>query len=352
MKATVAISAIFAALIFVWYLVADRITPYTSNVRVKAMVIDIVPEVSGLVAAVAVSNGQVVERGDLLARIDPQPFQLKVDRARAALDIATQNVGAGSAAIEVAVANLAAARINLGNVEAQTMRTLELESTGLLSKARGDNARATLDTSRSAVVSAEADLERVRRELGDEGADNPQIREAVAALGEAELTLGWAELRAPARGVIVDLDVTNGVFARAGSPLLTFASFEEVWVEAYMKENNIANINIGDTAEISLDLYPGRIFDGVVASITMGASDSTRDSGLPSVPKVSGWMRDPQRFPVRIAMTGYEVGSEAYDVRRMMNGQADVIVYTGESGFLNALGAAWMRLMSVLSYAY
>jgi multidrug resistance efflux pump len=78
----VAVSAILAALIFVWYLVADRMTPYTSNVRVKTMVIDIV-------AAVTVGNGQVVERGDLLARIDPQPFHLKVDRARAALDIAT-----------------------------------------------------------------------------------------------------------------------------------------------------------------------------------------------------------------------------------------------------------------------
>jgi len=94
MKATVSISAILAALIFVWYLVADRITPYTSNVRVKTMVIDIVPEISGRVTAVAVSNGQVVERGDLLARINPRPFQLKVDRERAALDIATQSVGA------------------------------------------------------------------------------------------------------------------------------------------------------------------------------------------------------------------------------------------------------------------
>ena len=288
MKVTVAISAILAAVIFAWYLVADRITPFTSNARLKAMVIDIVPEVSGQVAAVTVSNGQVVERGDLLARIDPRPFQLKVTRARAALDLATQNVGAGSAAIEVAVANLAAARTNLKNAEAQTARTLELESSGLVSKARGDNARATLDAARSAVAAAAAELERARRELGDEGADNPQIRDAVAALGEAELTLEWAELRAPARGVVVDLNVTNGVFARAGSPLLTLASFEEVWVETYMKENNIANIDIGDSAEISLDLYPGRIFNGVVASITMGASDGTRDSGLPSVPQVSG----------------------------------------------------------------
>ena len=58
------------------------------------------------------------------------------------------------------------------------------------------------------------------------------------------------------------------------------------------------------------------------------------------------------RFPVRIAMAGYEVGSEAVDIRRMVNGQADVVVYTGENRFLNALAAAWMRLMSVISYGY
>ena len=352
MKATVAISAILAALIFVWYLAADRLTPYTSNVRVKGMVIDIVPKVTGEVAAVAVSNGQVVERGDLLARIDPRPFQLKVERARAALDLATQSVGAESSKVDVAVANLATARANLENVEAQTARTLELVSRGVQSRARGDNARATLAVAQSAVKAAEADLERARSELGVEGAGNAEIRDAVAALGEAELALEWAELRAPARGVIVDLDVTNGVFAREGSRLLTFVSFEEVWVEAYMTENNIANIDIGDPAEISLDLYPSLIFNGVVASISFAASDRTSSGSLPSVPRVDGWMRDPQRFPVRIAMTDYEVGSEASDIRRMINGQADVIVYTGQSRFLNALAAAWIRFMGVLSYAY
>ena len=316
------------------------------------MVIDVVPEVSGQVIAVAVSNGQVVERGDLLARIDPRPFQLKVDRARAALELATQSVGAGSSGIEVAVANLATARTNLENAKAQTSRMLDLESRGVVSKASGDNARETLETAKSAVSAAEADLERARRELGVEGADNPQIREAVAALGEAELALDRTALRAPARGLVVDLDVTSGVFARAGSRLLTFVSFEEIWVEAYLKENNVANINIGDRAEISLDLYPGRIFDGEVASISYAASDGTFDGALPSVPRATGWMRDPQRFPVRITMTGFEGGSENLDIRRMVNGQADVVVYTGESWLMNGLAALWVRLMSFLSYAY
>jgi multidrug resistance efflux pump len=352
MKTTVRLSALLALAIFAWYLVADRITPFTSNVRMKAVVIDIVPQVSGYVAAVAVSNGQVVERGDLLVRIDRRPYQFEAEQARSALEIATQDVGAGSAGIELALANLALAENSLENTRLQTARTLELESKGIVSGAAGDNARALLEGAQSALVAAEADLERARRQLGVEGEENAQIRSAVAALGEAELALEWTELRAPARGVVIDPQVAVGTYARAGSTVLTFLSFEEVWVEAYMKENNIANVAIGDPAEISLDLYPGRIFEGVVSSITFGASDGARDDGLPGVPKVSGWMRDPQRFPVRIAMPGYEVGSETADVRRMLNGQADVIVYTSDNAIMNALGAAWMRLMSVISYAY
>ena len=63
-------------------------------------------------------------------------------------------------------------------------------------------------------------------------------------------------------------------------------------------------------------------------------------------------MRDPQRFPVRIAMTGYEVGSGDADIRRVFNGQADVIVYTSDNALMNRLGAAWIRFMSWISYAY
>ena len=80
-KTTIRLSAAIALLLFVWYLVADRFTPYTSNVRVKAIVIDVVPEVSGYVSALAVSNAQLVDRGDVLAQIDPRPFALELERA-------------------------------------------------------------------------------------------------------------------------------------------------------------------------------------------------------------------------------------------------------------------------------
>lgn len=74
----------------------------------------------------------------------------------------------------------------------------------------------------------------------------------IAQLGEAELNLEWTELHAPSRGVVVDLTIGEGTFAKAGQGLMNLLSFEEVWVEAYLTENNLAKVSVGDPAEIVL----------------------------------------------------------------------------------------------------
>ncbi|MGB7551607.1 MAG: biotin/lipoyl-binding protein [Chromatiaceae bacterium] len=106
MKTTTRLVAFLTLLLFVWYLLADRMTPYTSKARLKAIVIEVVPQVSGYVAALAVTKAQLVEAGDLLPRIDQRPFVLEVEKARSALKSATQAVGASSSRVEIAQANL------------------------------------------------------------------------------------------------------------------------------------------------------------------------------------------------------------------------------------------------------
>lgn len=353
MKTTTRIAFLLTLLLFAYYLFADRITPYTANARLKAIVIDVVPEVSGYVAALGVTNTQLVEAGDMLAQIDQRPFMLEVEKARSALQSASQSVGASSSQVEIARANLTQAEINLRNVELQSNRIFQLEQKQLVAVAQADTMRADLAAAKSKVIGAQADLEKARQQLGDKGEDNPQIRSALAQLGQAELNLEWAELRAPSRGVVLDLTVGKGTFAKAGQSLMNLVSFDDVWVEAYLTENNLARVDVGDPAEITLDLYPGRIFKGVVSSITIGASVGVESPGsLPKAPEEQAWMRDPQRFPVRIRMTGYEAGNENADIRRNLNGQADVIVYTGNNWLMNGLGKVWIRLMSWISYAY
>ena len=342
-----------ALLILIWYLAADRYTPFTSNARVKAIVTPIVPKVSGTIIEVPISNSSFVEAGDLLARIDPGPFEIALARSQAELQSATQAVGAGSAEVERAQAQLVTARTEFENARIQAGRVFELEKKGLVATARADDERAAVDTAESAVEVAQADLDRARQNLGAEGAENAGVRAALANLAETQLDLSYTELRAPALGGVADLTVAEGAEAQAGQALMTFVDARNIWVEAYLKENNFGHLKIGDPVKLVLDTHPGRVLQGRIESFTGAASlgNPPRD-GLPRPPGDSGWLRAPQRFPVRIVLPGYEMGNNDDDVTFLLNGQADVIVFTGEHPVLNALGNVYIRVLSWLSYAY
>ncbi|MEO1495435.1 MAG: HlyD family secretion protein, partial [Pseudomonadota bacterium] len=302
-----ALRGAFAAtlIVLVWYLFADRVTPFTSNARVKAVVTPITPQVSGPIVDVAIANGQAVNAGALVAKIDPRPYEIARDRAQADLEAATQVVGVSSAEVERAQAQLVRARADLENVQVQTRRVFELERKGLVPVARADEARKGLTDAEAALDLAQADLERAQENLGPKGADNPRTRAALADLARAELNLGYTELRARAYGGVVDLAVSEGAQAVAGQPLMTFVDGRDIWVEAYMTENNIGAISVGAPVEIVLDVAPGRVLEGRVESITTAASDGTGGptDGLPTPPAPGGWLRAAQRFPVRITMT-------------------------------------------------
>lgn len=341
-------------LVLIWYLFADRHTPFTSNARVKAVVTPITPQVSGPIIEVAVANGQVVQAGDVVARIDARPFEIALSQRQAELETATQAVGVSSAEVERAQAQVIRAQTDLDNIQVQVQRILELERKGIVPVARADDARARLSDAKASYDLAQADLDRAQENLGPQGQENPRIRAALAGLARAELDIDYTVLRAPAFGGVVDLSISEGVQAVAGKPLMTFVDGRDIWIEAYMTENNIGSISIGDPARIVLDVAPGRVLEGRVESITTAASDGSAQpaDGLPAAPAAQGWLRAPQRFPVRMTITGYEAGSEDDDLRINLNGQADVIIYTGGNWLLNTLGAAYIRAVSLLSYAY
>lgn len=354
MKKTIRIAGVIALVIFAWYLMADRQTPFTGNARVKAVVVPVVPQVSGYLTAISVSNGSVVNTGDILAVVDPEPYKIAVAKARADLESATSDVGASSAEVELAQSNVARAQIALDNVKVQTERVFELEEKGLVPVARGDDARSQLAAAESQLAGAEADLVRAQEKLGAEGEDNPRIEAAVATLANAELNLQRTQLIAPSPGVIVDLVVDEGSYASPGKPVLTFISVDDVWIEAYLTENNLGNLSVGNDVEVTLDMHPGRVLKGVVVSNGYAASSGNdiKPGDLTKPPNASGWMRDPQRFPVRIHLPDHLGSDQTDDVLYRVNGQADIIVYTGGNFALNAVGAVWIRLMAVLSYAY
>ncbi len=354
MKKSVLITISLIVLTLCWYLTADRWTPYTSNGVVKAIVTPLVSEVSGTLTHLPVDNGTIVNPGDLLARIDRRTYEIAREIAHADLKQALQDVGAQSASIGAAQANVSAAEANLDNVRVQSARILKLERVDAVSKAEADDARTELSEAESALDEAKAELENARQQLGPKGNDNPRVQHAMAQLAKAELDLHRTEIHAPAKGGITNLVVAPGAYVAAGTPLLTFVDIGQIWVEAYLTENNLGNLHVGAPAEIALDIHPGKIFKGRVTSLYAAVSDETdsKPGTLSSAPRKSGWLRSPQRIPVRIMLEGLEIGNPEDNVRFQINGQADVIVYSGNNPLLKLMGKLLIRFNSILSYAY
>ena len=99
-----------------------------------------------------------------------------------------------------------------------------------------------MGTAEAQVQRAQASLEQARQALGPKGADNPQIRDALAALEQARLDLARTTLRAPGDGVVTNLQLNIGQFAAAGQPALTFLDARLVWLQAFVRENSLEYI--------------------------------------------------------------------------------------------------------------
>ncbi|MFC1531529.1 HlyD family secretion protein [Gemmatimonadota bacterium] len=331
--------------LFAWHLVSDRGTPYTQFGKVDGYVVPIASQVSGYVSRVDVVLNEIVHEGDTLIEINPRPFQLAVNSARSQLELAGQQVRAGVSAVESAAGQLGVARARLDRAQRYYNRveTINEANPGALSQADRDRATTQFDQAVAGLESAEAELQRARETLGDE---NPAIKAAVAALEKAEFDLERTVILAPGLGVVGDLQLAQGHFASAGQPLATFISAQDVWVRADMRENNLGRIEIGAPAEIALDVAPGRIFRGHVASVSAGVNTGEQArGGLQTAETAQGWLQDPQRFPVIVRFDGDD--SRGF---RRVGGQANVVVYAGTNPVLNAVAWLRIRLTTVLSY--
>jgi multidrug resistance efflux pump len=341
--------AFLCAALFVWYVAADRFTPYTDQARVDGYVVPIVPEVSGRVIEVAVKINQPVDAGQLLLRIDPRDYQLAVDAAEADLERAGQDIGTGTADIAAAQARLADAKAQLANERVQADRRITLEGLGVASKTEADRARAMLSRAEARLGTAEADLEKAIENLGDDGSNNTGVRAAMAVLEKARDDLASTAIYAPSTGGITNVELGVGQYATAGQPIMTFISAADAWVVAHLRENSLGNLDAGDEAEIVLDVAPGRVFKGRVASIGYGVETDSRNQlgTLPTVNTQSGWLRDPQRFPVIIRFADEETRG-----LRRAGGQADVVIYAGTNYLMNPLAWLWIRFVGILSFVY
>lgn len=233
-------------------------SPWTRDGRVRADIVNIAPDVSGLVTTVAVRDNQFVHRGDVLFTVDTDHYRTAVAQAKALVE---------------------QRKVELTMKRGQAKRRAEVDDQVISQENRED----------SSLIATSA---------------NAEYEAALAQLDTAKLNLARTVVRSPVDGWVSNLLVRPGDFAQVGAPKLAVIDQHSFWVYGYFEEHKLALIHIGDPADMQL-IGSDQVLHGHVESIARGITDRDNPTDVRLLANVNpsfNWVRLSQRVPVRIAL--------------------------------------------------
>ena len=296
---------LLAAVAGYFYLTSGRYVS-TDNAYVQQDMVSVSPDVTGRIVAVNVRENQRVKAGDVLFRIDPQPFQIALAQADAALANARVQVSTLATDTGSANADIQSANADIQLAQATYDRQAALMKQGFTTRASFDAASQQVSAARARLATARASAAKAREQVGSGGGASgvpAAIQAAIAQRAKAALDLARTTVYAPEDGVVSQTSrLQVGNIMPSGVPVLSLVAGHAAWVEANFKETDLNHMAVGQCAELSLDAYPGLKVKGHVASI--GAGTGSEFSVLPAQNANGNWVKVTQRIPVRIAIDG------------------------------------------------
>jgi multidrug resistance efflux pump len=278
--------------------------PRTDDASVRANVVGIAPHVSGPLTELNVVDNQAVHQGDLLFVVDPRPYEVELQRSKAALMLAQSEVAATTKAIASASAEVARVEAERSYAHAHASRLEPLLPQKFVTRDRYDEARVNATAADAAVEHARRELDRQQQLLAQFGDVNARIAAAEAAVHGSELDLEYCYVRAPFDAQVTNLNIAQGEYARAGQQVFALVDRRTWYVLANYQETYLNNIRPGMPVDVYLMSYPNRRFRGNVQGIGWAVlpQDSHTEGVLPDVQPTLNWVRLAQRIPVRIEL--------------------------------------------------
>lgn len=289
-----------------WYYITNDHYISTDNAYVQQDKISISAEVSGRIIEANVKENQLVKAGDILFRIDPEPFRIAIQQADASIAAAQVNVVELETDYKTSGVDIDSAREDVAFYQEEYRRQSALMQQGFTTKARLQAAEHALSDARSRVATAEADAQKAKAALATAPIApgiNPGVLAGEAQKRKATYDLSKTVVHAPVGGVISQADrLQIGQMMTQGLPAVSVVVSDKSWVEANFKETDLENMRIGQPVELWFDAYPDMNLKGHVASI--GAGTGSEFSVLPAQNANGNWVKVTQRVPVRIAIDG------------------------------------------------
>ncbi len=293
----------------------------SNDAYVSAHIVDIAAVVSGPVTKLYVRENQSVRKGEKLIEIDPRPYLYSLEQAKAKLSIAKLDYENEKIAITKAEQQLQQNKIMLSLSQDHYKRFAPLQAKGDLATIALVNLVDKIKEQEAAINIAEQELKTAQINF-----DDSPILAAEAELDQARYLLSHTALIAPEDGYITNFNVRVGQYINPGKGLFALVETRRWWVVTRYRETSIRLIKPGDKADITIDMYPGKVFHGHVNSLGWGInrvqSGSVAPSTLEYMEATEDWIRIAQRFPVRIYIDDV---SEDYPLR--IGASAETVTY-------------------------
>lgn len=290
--------AVIAA-IGVWLWGGRYIT--TENAYVKADIARVAAEVTGRIKEVMIKDHAFVKKGDVLIKLDEEPFRIKLAAAEADVDSARTQVATMIAGWKEAKSELVQAEGQTKYWNAQLERNTSLSKRNVVADSKleevANSARAAVDT----VAMIKSKVSRMLSQVGDANRpidQHPLVREKIAARDTAALNLKHTIIHAPVDGTAVNVKLQPGEYVEPDKPLLALVVANRPWIEANFKETELTHVRPGMTATVVLDIYPDVEWDAEVGSIS--PATGAEFALLPPQNASGNWVKVVQRLPVRI----------------------------------------------------
>jgi membrane fusion protein (multidrug efflux system) len=313
-----------AALAF--YLLSGR---YVSidNAYVKSDVTTISTDVPGIVAEVAVHDNQPVKAGQLLYRLDDEPYRNAVASAQAQLATARNEIEGLRATYRQRQQDIRQAEIDVAYYQREFQRQSDLARSNVASKAALDTARHNLATAQQKLASLQQEAAGVLASLSGNPdvavEDHPRYQAAKAQLDQAMRDLSHTRVTAPVDGIVTNVDsIQVGEYLQAAVPAFSLVASNDAWVEANPKETDLTHVEPGQPVTVTVDTYPDYVWHGTVAGIS--PATGAQFAILPPQNASGNWVKVVQRIPLRVAL---DAASDAPPLRAGMS--ATVKIDTG-----------------------
>jgi len=291
------------------YMTVGRFIVSTDDAYVGAYMSMVSPKVSANVVAVPVVDNQAIKAGDVLIQLDQGDYKLAVDQAAA--KVATQHsmietfdaqIKSAEAAAVQARAQLDSAKATLERAEADFKRTDTLAQRDYSPRSTLDAARAARDTAKAQVAAQNAAIQSADANIAVLKAQKVQaersLKELEVSLAKAERDLSFTTIRAPFDGVVGNRSVQVGDYVTPGKRLAAVVPLDKVFVDANLKETQLARVHPGETVKVRVDALDGAEIEGTVQSIA--PASGSQFSLLPPENATGNFTKIVQRVPVRV----------------------------------------------------